>query len=291
VTGPLPVEAAVVSPAGNSSSMLPLDALAAAGSSSAAEPGGSYERAFEPYATNLYQAPFSRIALGTDISPLGIGIKSATVLNTFMDARLMGNFLSFNTNFDVQGFQVNANLHMDSVEALVDFYPWASMWRVSAGVMVINGNKLTGSGAVAGGTEFDFGNKTFFSAKANSATGVTPVAGTGVLGLNGRTPAFVATGGFGKFIPRSDRHWSFPSEFGVVFTGPPTVNVAMSGWVCKDQKQTECSDLSNASDPVTVQFNNALRIQLNKWRRSLDNFPIYPIFSYGIMYSFNLRSE
>jgi hypothetical protein len=269
-----------------SSSMLPLDALA----ESAADPGGGHERTFEPYATNLYQAPFSRIALGTDISPLGIGIKSATVLNTFMDARVMGNFLMFSPGtFEVQCFRVNSNLHMESVEALVDFYPWASVWRVSAGVMLMNGNQFTGGGTVSGGTDFSINGMTFYSANPNPATGATPVSGSGVLGFHRNSPAFVATGGFGKFIPRSDRHWSFPSEFGVVFTGPATINVTMNGWVCKDKQQTECTNLSNASDPVTVEFNNQLRVQLNKWRRSLDNFPIYPIFSYGVMYSFNVR--
>jgi hypothetical protein len=96
-------------------------------------------------------------------------------------------------------------------------------------------------------------------------------------------------GGFGKFIPRSNRHWSFPSEFGVAFTGAPTVDVNMAGWACLDKAQTQCSNLSNLSDPVAVQFNDALQASLTKWRKSLSAVEVYPLFSYSVVYSFNIR--
>ena len=182
-----------------------------------------------------------------------------------------------------------ANVHLASVEALVDAYPWASVWRVSAGVMLMNGNQLSGTTRIASGTSFNLDGLTFYSANPNVATGATPVTGSGLLGFHANQPAAIVSGGFGKFIPRSERHWSFPSEFGVIFTGAPTINVALNGWVCKDKTQTDCSNLSDPANPVTIQFNNALQAQLGKWRRTLNDFPIYPIFSYGVVYSFNIR--
>jgi hypothetical protein len=185
----------------SSSSLLPLDALAAGGlpSASAPAPGSFGEKPVEPYATKLYQAPFSRIGIGADVSPLGIGIKSAVVLNTFMDARLMGNFFQYNTGrFEVDGVNVYANVHLASVEALVDAYPWASVWRVSAGVMLMNGNQLSGTTRIASGTSFNLDGLTFYSANPNAATGATPVTGSGLLGFHANQPAAIISGGFGK---------------------------------------------------------------------------------------------
>ncbi len=283
-----------------SSSLLPLDALAkgasAAGPAPTSAPGataasgaaGFRHEPVEPYPTNLYQAPWSRVGIGADVSPLGIGMKSAVVLNTFMDARVMGNLFNYNSGrFEIDGFNVYADLHLASAEALVDVYPWASVWRLSAGLMFVNGNQLSGTTRVAGGTSFTLDGQTFYSANPNPATGATPITGSGALGLHTRTPAFILSGGFGKFIPRSERHWSFPSEFGVIFTGAPTINVNLNGWACINAAQTKCSNLSDTTNPVTVQFNNALEGQLNKWRRDLNNVPVYPIFSYGVMYSFD----
>lgn len=299
--GPFPpTSARAENRAGFSSSLLPLDALtqgasaagpapiSAADSTAGSDAAGFRHEPVEPYPTNLYQAPWSRIGVGADVSPLGVGIKSAVVLNTFMDARAMGNFFNYNSGrFEVDGFNVYAHLHLASAEALVDVYPWASVWRISAGLMFFNGNQLSGTTRVAGGTSFTLDGETFYSANSNPVTGATPITGSGVLGLHTRTPAFIVSGGFGKFVPRSERHWSFPSEFGVIFTGAPTINVNLNGWACINSQQTECSNLSNAANPVTVQFNNALQGQLNKWRRDLKSVPVYPIFSYGVMYSFD----
>jgi hypothetical protein len=65
--------------------------------------------------------------------------------------------------------------------------------------------------------------------------------------------------------------------------------VNLGGWVCLDQAQTQCSDLSDPANPVTVQFNNALQASLTKWRKGLSAVQVYPLFSYSVVYSFNIR--
>jgi hypothetical protein len=252
--------------------------------------GGNPERYSVPPAAEWRQPPFSRIGIGADVSPLGIGIKSAIVLDHYFDARLMGNFLNYNSGrFEVEGFNVNANLHMASAAASLDWYPFGSIWRVSPGLMFFNDNQLSAVSNVVGGTKFSLGNDDFYSANANPATGATPLVWTGVLGLHTNRPAATIAGGFGRFIPRSNRHWSFPSEFGVAFTGAPSINVNSSGWVCMDVKQTKCSDLSDLTNPVSIEFNNALQSSLTKLRRDMNAVQVYPIFSYSVVYSFNIR--
>ena len=252
--------------------------------------GGGERRGNVPWAAEEHQQPFSRVGVGADLSPLGIGIKSAVVLTEYLDARAVTSFFNFDSGiFELEGFRADARLHLASAGGMVDYYPLNSVWRLSGGLMLFNGNQLTAKTDIVPGTSFQLNNETFYSANANSATGATPLTGTGVLGMHRHLPAFMASFGFGKFIPRSNRHWSFPSEFGLVFTGAPTINTTTSGWVCTDAAQSQCSNISNPANPVAVQFNNALQAQLDKWRKSLSVVTVYPILSYSVMYSFNIR--
>lgn len=251
-------------------------------------PAAGSQRPVEPYPTNYYIAPFSRIGIGGDVSPLGIGIKTAIDLNTLMDARAGGSFFNYNTGrVEVDGFNVYGNFHFASAMASVDVYPWHSIWRLSAGTLFINQNQVSASLKTAPGTSIDLNGTTFYSARTNAATGATPLTGTAALAFNRIKPALTLTTGFGNFISRVDRHWSFPSEFGVAFTGAPTIQVNVAGWACLDEKQTQCSNVADTGSPVGSQFNTALQTKLTKIRKSLNDIQIYPLFSYSVVYRFD----
>lgn len=274
------------------SSLSPAFANTDTGLPAAPEPtadGGFDHYSVEPSAT-WHQIPFSRIGIGADISPLGVGIKGAIVLNHYFDGRVTGNFFNYDSGrFEIDGFNVDAKLHMASAALALDWYPFGSVWRISPGVMFFNGNQLSGTGTITPGTSFTLENQTYYSASTNPATGATPLVGTGVLGLHTHSPAATASFGFGRFIPRSDRHWSFPSEFGVIFTGAPTIKVNVTGWACLDARQTECSNVGDPANPIAIDFNNNLQAKLNNWQKDLNKVTVYPILSYGVVYSFNIR--
>jgi hypothetical protein len=219
-----------------------------------------------------------------------VGINATTVLSDFFDVRGMGNYFNYSaTEFEIEGFKVNANFHLESAAASLDWYPLNSVWRISPGVMFHNANQFSVTSAVVSGTSFDMNGDTFYSATANAATGATPLSGSGSLGLHPRPVALTLAGGFGKFVPRSRRHWSFPAEFGVVFMGAPTANVTPSGWVCLDENQTQCGNIADANNAVARKFNADLQVQLTRWRHDLGMVTIYPMFSYSVVYSFNIR--
>ncbi len=293
---------------GSSASAHRLNAIGSAGltepaspavwSSSALEPsatgsgtsGGGFDHYEIAPAATWRQIPFSRMGIGADISPLGIGLKSAIVLNHYFDARLMGNFFSLDTGrFEINGFNVDAKVHMASAAAALDFYPFGSVFRFSPGVMFYNGNQISATANINPGTDFSFNNKSFYSAKPNPVTGATPLMGVGTFGFHKTQPALTLTTGFGKFIPHSERHWSFPVEFGVALTGSPTVQVVMSGWACEDPFQKKCSNVADLTNPVGASFNNELQTRLNKLRGNLDKVQVYPMFSTSVVYSFNIR--
>lgn len=260
---------------------------------SAPEPGwwsGVSERAHVPWTATEHQQPFSRVGIGANISPFGIGISSAIVLTQYFDARLMGNFFSFDSgNFEISGYRVDANLHLASLGTSLDWYPRNSVFRLSAGTLFYNGNQISAKGEIVPGTSFKMNGKTLYSASVNTATGATPLTGSGVVGLHRNQPGFTLSGGFGKFVPRSSRHWSFPFELGAAFIGAPTVDVHTAGWVCLDSRQTQCSNLADPANPVTIEFNNDLQAQLTKWRRELSRVEVYPMFAYSVVYSFDIR--
>ena len=264
-------------------------AIATSALPSAPDPS-SADHPVEPYPTNFYYPPYSRIGIGADVSPLGIGIKGAILLNTVFDARLMQNFFSYDSGrFEVSNVNVDANLRLRSTAAAFDWYPFRSVWRFSVGALFLNGNQITASTRIASGTSVKINGETFYSANANPATGATSLTGSGAIGLHTHNPALTLSGGFGRFVPRSNRHWSFPSEFGVAFTGPPTINLNMAGWACLDKAQTQCSNIGDATNPIAIQFNNAVQSRLTSIRKSVSGVEIYPLFSYSAVYSFNIR--
>lgn len=255
-----------------------------------AEAEGHREPSSVAAPTEWNQLPFSRIGIGADVSPLGFGLKSAIVLTPDLDARLMGSAFFYNSGrFEVEGFDVSARLHLASASASLDWYPFNSIWRLSPGFMLLNDNRISAVLDIVPGTSFSLNGDNYYSANANAATGATPLGGSGTLGLHTNRPAVTLTGGFGKFIPRSNRHWSFPSEFGVAFTGAPSLNVNFTGTVCQDEAQTQCGNLGNPANAVTAEFNSDLQASLGKWRRSLNRVQVYPLFSYSVVYSFNIR--
>jgi hypothetical protein len=248
------------------------------------------EPANVPWAEKVHYPPFSRVGIGANVSPLGIGLQSATILTGYFDARLMGNLFNYTSGkFEIEGFDAHANLHLASVGAALDWYPLNSIWRLSAGALLYNGNQINLSSQIVPGSSFKLNGTTFYGAAANPVTGATPLGGTGVLGFHTHEPALTLSGGFGRFVPRSARHWSFPSEFGVAFTGAPTVDVHPSGWVCTDKAMTQCANVADASGPIGAEFNSSLQANLAKWRRGLSAVEIYPLFSYSVVYSFNVR--
>ena len=252
-----------------------------------------------PWMGVVHYGRFSRVAIGADISPLGIGIKGATILSEKIDVRLMMNFFSLSANYggadDIQ--DVGGTLSLKSLQTAVDFYPRNSIWRLSAGLLLWNGNQITAHGTETPGTSFQlptcpagatcppyhFDN--YYSSQAD------PFGMDMNLNLHPRQPAFTVSGGFGRFIPRSERHWSFPAEYGVVFMGNPTIKFTPFGSVCTGQTaggvQSGCMEVA---DDAAFQA-DLQTYQQRLQRNALNHISIYPIFSYGVMYSFDIAGR
>jgi hypothetical protein len=215
--------------------------------------GGAGQTALPAKGPRDSVGPFSRIALGAGLSPLGIQLQAATNLSSHFNLRATGNFFNYSTNFTNSGITATAKLNLASAGASVDVYPFRAGFRISPGLLFYNGNQLTATTAVPGGTSFT-----------------------------------LITTGWGNMIPRNG-HWSFPFEIGVAVIGAPSVNVNLGGWACYDPAQTECTNISSTTNPIAIAIQSNLTAQVAKWTSDLNPLKTYPIVSAGVAYSFHIR--
>jgi len=224
--------------------------------------------------------PLSRVAVGAGFGLMGVNLQAATNLNSHMNLRGIGNVLNYNVNnISTNGLNISGNLNMATAGVAVDYFPFPKHGlRISPGVMFYNQNAVSASVAVQGGTSFTLNDSTYYASSSN------PVTGTASFGFHTQTPAFTITTGYGNIIPRKGGHLSFPFELGVAFVGTPTTNVALTGGQVCNAQGLFCVDV--ATDQ-TVQTN--LQAQVNKYKSDLDPLKTFPIISFGVAYSFNLR--
>jgi hypothetical protein len=223
--------------------------------------------------------PFSRVAFGVGISPLGVQLQAATNLNRYMNLRGTGNVFGLTeNNISTNGFYIDAKINLASAGASLDLYPFPKHgFRLSPGVLYYNANAVNGVFTAQGGTSFSLNDDTYYSASDD------PVQGIASAGLHSQKPAFTMTTGWGNMIPRRGGHLSFPFELGVAFIGSPDLNFALtSGQVC-DGAGLNCVDV--ATDP-TIQSD--VQAQEAKYKKDLDLLKTYPIISFGVAYSFRV---
>lgn len=254
------------------------------------EPPAGHAAIAAPVPSASPARPFSKVAFGGGISPLGIQLSMTTYLNPHFNLRTTGNVFNYSTNFTASGIGANASLDMKSAGTALDIYPFHKGFRISPGVLFYNGNQISATASVAGGTSFTLNGTTYYSANANATTGATPVNGNALLSLHTTNPAFTITTGWGNTVPRKG-HWSFPFEMGVAVTGAPSLNVNLGGWACYDQAQTLCTNITSKTDPIALEIQSNLTAQVAKWTKDIEPLKTYPIASFGVAYSFGLGSK
>src|SRR5947207_10905537 len=137
-----------------------------------AVPGAGNSAVAPAAATSAPSArPFSKVAFGVGLSPLGVQLSMTTNLNPHLNLRTSGNLFNYSTNFTTSGIGADAKLNMKSAGTALDIYPFHKGFRISPGLLLYNRNQVTATALVAGGTSFTLNNQTYYSANANSTTG------------------------------------------------------------------------------------------------------------------------
>lgn len=215
--------------------------------------------------------PFTRYAVAAVVGSTGLGVDVSTPLSEFLNVRVGGTYLGLSRAVVQQGYPIDAHLRLGTGRAMVDFYPKAGAFHLSAGVLLPNLMRATGTAIVPGHQELDLGGVGYRSDPAN------PMGITAYVRANRVDPAI--TVGWGNPISRDyHKHWSFPTELGVAYEGVPSFGFDVTGSAC-----------TNVCAPVTVL--RGFQTNLNEFRGEIHGdlsryARFYPILSTGVSYRF-----
>jgi hypothetical protein len=206
------------------------------------------------------------IGVGVKVSTLGIGGEVAVAVSHRSNVRVGFNAFSYGDTFSKDGVTYKGTLDLRSAQATYDVF-FLKEFRISPGILIYNGNKLTANASVPGGQSFTLSNVNYLSDAAD------PVTGTGKLTVYKAAPMVLV--GFGNLVPRN-KHFSASFEIGAAYQGPPRVTLNLGGSVC-DPTGLNCRSIS--SDP-TIQAN--VVSEQAKLNKSASPYKFYPVLSFGV---------
>jgi hypothetical protein len=218
---------------------------------------------------------FSAVGIDVKVGVSGIGFDVATPMGNRINLRAGATFFSYNLNNLVEdGFNINGNIRLRSVNTSVDIYPFGSGFRISPGVTLYNGDNFSGNATVPGGNTITLNDTDYTSSPTDPliATFTTPNNRFG----NRVAPSI--TTGFGNLIPRHGGHWSVPFEIGMQYISPPKIVLGLTGTACSTDG---CSNVQ--TDPTT-QAN--VKAQQDIINGDIYNLRFFPILSIGLGYKF-----
>lgn len=197
-------------------------------------------------------------SIGVRAGTLGLGLEFSYPISQKLGVRLNADSYKYTRNFNQSDIDYDAKATLKTGSLLLDWYPFASNFRISAGPMY-NGNKLGLTGKPTGGTY-----------TINGATYQASDIGT----LDG-------TVDFKKFAPYAGIGYGRPIgsglsltfDFGVVFQGSPQATLTAT-----------CGP--TAPPGTCSQLQSDVAAQQQTANDDLKNFRYYPVVTLGLAYTF-----
>lgn len=195
-------------------------------------------------------------SLGLRVGTLGGGIELAHAFTDTLGFRIGANGLHYNTTATYESVDYDAKLKLESGQLLVDWFPFSSNFRISAGAMY-NGNKLVLDGKPGPGGTYTINGITYAASEIGSLNGkVDFKSAAPYVGL-----------GYGRPVGKG---LSLTADLGVLFQGSPrTTLTAICGTT------TNCAQIQ--SDVAAEQA---------KLNDDMSKYQYYPVVSIGLAYVF-----
>jgi hypothetical protein len=215
--------------------------------------------------------PFT-VGVAARASTLGFGADIAVPVMHRANARVGFNFFNYDRTFDKDKITYAGTLHLESVQALFDLFPFAGNFHVSPGVLLYNGNRVNANASAPISQTFTLG--------GNSYTATGTLTGTAKMEMNKAAPMFMF--GWGNLVPRSHRHIVFSAEAGFVYQGSPSVTLNLAGNACTQVAGSPvCGNV--ASLPIAQTDVAAEQAKLN---HDVSPFKFYPVIAFSFGYKF-----
>lgn len=201
----------------------------------------------------------AEVGLSVTGGTLGFGAHLSIPVQASWNARLGASYGTYSYNTSTSNLNYDMKARLQTIEALLDYYPGASGFRISGG-LIYNGNKIDADGRPKLGSTFTVNGTTY-----NTAT-----AGT----VNGRIDfrSMAPYLGVGWSSSSRERGWSFTGDVGAMFQGSPRTSLSSNG----------CT----ASPVLCAQLANDLAAENRALSDKVDNYKIYPVIRAGLQYRF-----
>lgn len=200
------------------------------------------------------------VGVTVDAGTSGLGLHLSVPVRENLNARLGFNYLNYSYTGNTSDVDYDFKLKLQTLNALVDWFPMDGAFRVSAGV-AHNGNKITTTAkSNSTGTYVIQGN-------TYNAASVGKVDGT--IDFNKVAPYLGI--GWGNAVAK-EKGWGFSSDIGVLFQGSPNSALSNSG----------CSAPAN----VCAQLKADLLKENVSLNDEIHNIKFYPVIRIGVSYKF-----
>jgi hypothetical protein len=201
-------------------------------------------------------AAAQNVAIVPHASTLGFGGDIAVGLTRTVNIRIGGNYMKYNFSTSKSGNPYNFHLNLASGQGMIDWFPFADQFHLTAGAVIGNNN-------------VDIVAKTANSYSLNSVTYTAAEVGilTGHFDVNQAAPYLGF--GFGNPVYGSKR-LGFTFDAGVAYQGKPSVALSSVGGLF-------------SADPT---FQADLAAEAARLQNHLNIYRFYPVVQFGLSLKF-----
>lgn len=200
-------------------------------------------------------ADSKKFAVGVNGGTRGLGVDAVVGLGKFFNVRGTYSQYDFDESYEEDGINYDGTLELKTMGALLDYYPFAGSFRLSAGYLN-NGSDLRARAVdsdgviMVGDNEYDISNEWVQSDLDWDSTAP-------YLGL-----------GWGNSLGKGS-NWTFTLDLGIIFTGKPDARLTASdGLMAQDGFQEDL-----AREEAALQD-------------EIDDFDQFPVLQLGFTYAF-----
>jgi len=208
----------------------------------------------------LAPAPAARAdtSIGVNIGTLGAGVELAHAFTETLGFRIGASGLRYDTTDSYQSIDYDARFKLASGRLLLDWFPFANHFRVSAGAMY-NGNELTLEGKPSGSGTYTINGTTYPASEVGSVNGKVDFR---------KTAPYVGLG-YGRPVGKG---FTVIADAGVLFQGSPRTSLNVT---CGPSAGSNCANIQ--SDAA------AERARLDE---DVSRYRAYPVLSIGLALRF-----
>ena len=222
----------------------------------------------EPASPSTSSQTGSGYAVFGEVSTLGLGVGLTTAFSPNFNGRIGFNTFSFNTAIEETDVSYDADVDLQNISALVDWYPEQGGGFHLTGGLIFNDNKIAVVGQPSATATVTFNNRPISAARVGTLEGEAtfPNSIAPYIGIGWGNPV------------RRGQNLSFFVNLGVMFPGSPQVSLRPT-----DPRVNAVA----ASNPTA---GSALAIALDREERRLEEklspLQAYPVLSLGVSYQF-----